>query len=181
MANSIAAYAQLHGDVPNTQSANRGIIDQGKYGDTQYYMIAADAFRSLPLVTAGVPGAVLAVPDAILRVWIEDAYVRGDKPGRARNVPNCADRQPGQPDRRISPRHPGWHRRQVQEAGIGQALGNPRPLGTADVYRPFGVGGQAYTRWTEKHRLMIHPRRRMVRLQYRAAAIRTNHSGIAGR
>ena len=35
----------------------------------------------MPLEQAGVPGAVLALPDALLRVWIEDKYRRDLSPG----------------------------------------------------------------------------------------------------
>ena len=45
MANSLAAYAQLHGDVPTHQIGEDGMINQGKYGDTQYYLITSDAYR----------------------------------------------------------------------------------------------------------------------------------------
>jgi hypothetical protein len=82
MANSIAAYQQLHGAVQNHDLDEGGLIDQGQYGDTHYYMIAADTLPILqPLVTAGVPAPALALPDAILRVWIEDAYDRNSSPG----------------------------------------------------------------------------------------------------
>jgi hypothetical protein len=82
MANSIAAYQQLHGAVQEHSLDEGGLIDQGQYGDTHYYMIAADTLPILqPLVTAGVPAPALAIPDAILRVWIEDAYDRNSSPG----------------------------------------------------------------------------------------------------
>ncbi len=76
------AYALLHGNVQNHTLNEAGIIDQGQYGDTHYYMIAADTVPLLqPLVTAGVPAPALAIPDAILRVWINDAYNRDTSPG----------------------------------------------------------------------------------------------------
>jgi hypothetical protein len=82
MANSIAAYAQLHGDVQQHSLVEPGMIDQGQYGDTHYYMIPANTLPILqPLVTAGVPAPALALPDAILRVLIEDAYDRNASPG----------------------------------------------------------------------------------------------------
>ena len=82
MTNSIMAYAQLHGPVQEHSLDEGGLIDQGQYGDTHYYMIPADTLPILqPLVTAGVPAPALALPDAILRVWIEDAYDRDSSPG----------------------------------------------------------------------------------------------------
>ena len=48
MANSIAAYAQLHGDVQQHSLNEPGMIDQGQYGDTHYYMIPADTLPILP-------------------------------------------------------------------------------------------------------------------------------------
>ena len=63
------------------------MIDQGRSGDTHYYMIPADTLPILqPLVTAGVPAPALALPDAILRVLIEDAYDRNASPSGQREV-----------------------------------------------------------------------------------------------
>lgn len=82
MTNSIMAYALLHGNVQNHQLDEAGMIDQGQYGDTHYYMIpSATVPILLPLVNAGVPAPALAVPNEILKVWINDAYVRDKGPG----------------------------------------------------------------------------------------------------
>ena len=82
MMNSIMAYALLHGDVPNHSLDEPGIIDQGVYGDTHYYMIPAEIVPLLqPFVMVGVPAAALALPNEILKVWINDAYIRDKSPG----------------------------------------------------------------------------------------------------
>lgn len=83
MANSMMAYALLHGNVPaGTDMDTTELIDQGQYGDTHYYMIPSDTVPILlPLVTAGVPAAALAIPNELLKVWINDAYVRDRSPG----------------------------------------------------------------------------------------------------
>lgn len=147
MANSLAAYAQLHGDVPNHQIGEPGMINQGKYGDTQYYLITADRLPILlPLQTIGVPGPILAVVDAPLRVLIEDAYIRGTSPGQPVPFQIVPIGNPVNLIANLAASIPVGIDDGLQEAGIGQALGNPRPLGTADVYRPFGVGGQAYSK-----------------------------------
>ena len=58
------------------------IVYQGKYGDTDYYLITAPRLPLLMLAEqAGIPGPVLAIPDALLRVWIEDKYRRDLSPG----------------------------------------------------------------------------------------------------
>ena len=58
------------------------VIYQDTYGDTDYYMVTAPRLPLLMLAEqAGVPGPVLALPDALLRVWIEDKYRRDLSPG----------------------------------------------------------------------------------------------------
>jgi hypothetical protein len=149
-ANSLAAYALLHGNMPNRSiepgpggvPADHGVVYQDTYGDTTYYLVTAPRLPLLLIAEqAGVPGAALALPDALLRVWIEDKYRRDLSPGE--NV-----------DFQLSPiGNP------VNLVGnmlgaipvgiddtVAQASGDPnnRPLGTANVYRPFGVGGPVY-------------------------------------
>ena len=83
MMNSIMAYALLHGNVPaSTDLDTTQLVDQGQYGDTHYYLIpSATVPLLLPLTNAGVPAAALAIPNEILKVWINDAYVRDKSPG----------------------------------------------------------------------------------------------------
>jgi hypothetical protein len=147
MANSFAAYAQLHGDVPNHSIDEPGMIDQGQYGDTHYYMIPADRLPILmPLETLGVPSAALALPDAVLRVLIEDAYVRDQSPGEHVQFQIIPIGNPiGLIGNTLGAIPVGI------DDTVQQATGtDSRPLGTANVYRPFGVGGTVYDKTTGK-------------------------------
>jgi PE-PPE domain-containing protein len=137
MANSIAAYAELHGDVPTHTVGEPGMIDQGSFGDTHYYMIPADTLPILkPLVDAGVPAAALAIPDAILRVWIEDAYVRDQSPGQ----PVPFQLSPvGNPIGLIG-NTLGAIPVGIDDTVEGFTTPGNRPLGTEHA-GPFGVGG----------------------------------------
>jgi PE-PPE domain len=152
-ANSIAAYAQLHGAVPNQTipRANEGtirptgVVNQGKYGDTTYYLITDPTLPVLlPLETAGVPHAALALPDAILRVWIEDKYVRDQSPGEHVQFQIIPIGNPVALVGNMLGAVPVG----IDDTVQGFAGGGTRPLGTADVYRPFGVGGPVYNKTT---------------------------------
>jgi PE-PPE domain len=141
MANSLAAYAQLHGDVPTHQIGEDGMINQGKYGDTQYYLIASQRLPILmPLGTIGVPDPILAVVDAPLRVLIEDAYVRDASPGEHVQFQLLPVGDPIKLLTNLAESIPVGIDDGLQEAGVGRALG------TQDVYRPFGVGGPVYSK-----------------------------------
>lgn len=141
MVNSLAAYAQLHGDVPSRSLDGDDVIDQGQYGDTHYYMLASERLPILmPLRQIGVPEPILAFLDAPLRVMIEDAYVRDVSPGE--HVPFRLS-PIGNPVKlvvNLVKSIPVGIDDALQEAGIGRALG------TADVHRPFGVGGPVYSK-----------------------------------
>ena len=80
LANSIAAFVYLHGDVPNVGMDEA--LFQGQKGDTSYYMIPAEILPILrPLQDIGIPKAILLVADAPMRVMIEKAYARDVNPG----------------------------------------------------------------------------------------------------
>ncbi|HEX3289499.1 MAG TPA: PE-PPE domain-containing protein [Mycobacterium sp.] len=154
-ANSIAAYAQLHGDVPNQTVAGAklgtisptGVVDQGTDGgDTTYYLITDPTLPILlPLESIGVPSAALALPDAILRVWIEDKYVRDQSPGQHVQFQIIPIGNPVALVGNMLGAVPVG----IDDT-VAQATGDPtnRPLGTANVYRPFGVGGPVYDKTT---------------------------------
>lgn len=155
-ANSIAAYALLHGDVPS-RSLEYGvyletgeirdptIIEQDTYGDTTYYLITAPRLPLLMLLEqAGVPSAALALPDALLRVWIEDKYRRDLSPGEHVQFQLSPIGNPINLVGNMLGAIPVGIDDTVQQA-TGTDL---RPLGTADVYRPFGVGGPVYDKTT---------------------------------
>ena len=141
MTNSIMAYALLHGNVQNHTLDEGGVIDQGTYGDTHYYMFAANTLPILqPLVTAGVPAPALALPDAILRVWIEDAYDRTSSPGehvKFNYIPI------GNPISLIG-NTLGAIPVGIDDTVAGFTTPGNRPLGTQPA-GPFGVGGPPAT------------------------------------
>ncbi len=142
MANSLAAYALLHGDVPTHTIGEPGMIDQGKYGDTQYYLITAQRLPILMPLSGVVPDPILAVVDAPLRVLIEDAYVRDVSPGQQVTFKILPIGDPVKLAVNLAASIPVGIDDGLQEAGVGRALG------TNNVYRPFGVGGQTYDKTT---------------------------------
>ena len=81
-----------------------------------------------------------AIPDAILRVWIEDKYAGTQSPGEHVQFQIGPI---GNPVALV-----GNMLGVVQSASTTPRNRPPgtdlRPLGTADVYRPFGVGGPVY-------------------------------------
>ncbi|GFG55627.1 PE-PPE domain-containing protein [Mycolicibacterium agri] len=151
-ANSIASYALLHGNMP-TRNIDDGvdkdvqIVYQGKYGDTTYYMVTAPRLPLLMLLEqAGVPGPALALPDALLRVWIEDKYRRDLSPGQHVKFQLSPIGNPINLVGNMLGAIPVGIDDTVQQAtGPNSTL---RPLGTANVYRPFGVGGPVYDKTT---------------------------------
>ncbi|WP_142386859.1 PE-PPE domain-containing protein [Mycobacterium hubeiense] len=142
-ANSAAAYYYLHGQVPSRSLNDPMVIDQGTYGDTHYYLIPARRLPILiPLEQAGVPGPILAVIDAPLRVLVEAGHVRTASPGEHVQFQLLPTANPVTVVVNVAGSIPVGIDDGVQEAGLG------RPLGTADVFRPFGVGGTTYDKVT---------------------------------
>jgi hypothetical protein len=137
MTNSLMAYGLLHGNVPTHSLTEPGMIDQGQYGDTHYYMIPADTLPILqPLVMAGVPAPALALPDAILRVWIEDAYVRDKSAGEHVTFQWSPIGNPiGLIGNTLGAIPVG-----IDDTVEGFSAPGTRPLGTQPA-GPFGVGG----------------------------------------
>lgn len=137
MANSFAAYYYLHGAVPQKSLDDPNVIFQDREGDTDYYLIPAERLPLLmPFEQAGVPAPILAVLDAPLRVIVEAGYDRESSPGehvQFRLLPI------GDPFRilvNLAGSVPVGIDDGLQEAGLGRALG------TEDVFRPYGVGGE---------------------------------------
>ena len=141
--NSALAYAQLHGNVPNVSMNDPRVFHQGTYGDTDYYMIGARRLPVLmPLETAGVPGPLLAFFDAPLRVLIEWGHYHNINPGEPTGFQLLPSSDPITFVINLVGSIPVGIDDALQEAGIG------RVLGTADVFRPFGVGGPVYNKTT---------------------------------
>lgn len=142
-ANSAVAAAYLHGAVASRSLDDPTVIDQGTYGDTQYYLFPAQRLPLLMLPEQlGVPGPILAVLDAPLRVWIEATYVRDRSPGEHVGFQLLPSVNPITFVVNLVGSIPVGIDDGLQEAGLG------RPLGTPDVFRPFGVGGPTYDKQT---------------------------------
>ena len=140
-ANSAAAYYYLHGNVPS-QSLSQA-INQGTYGDTTYYLLPSQRLPILlPLKQIGVPDPLLAVVDAPLRVLIESAYYRDTSPGQSVSFQLLPQKDLGTLAVNLIASVPVGIDDGLQEAGVGRALG------TNDVARPFGVGGETYNKAT---------------------------------
>jgi len=76
-------YLHLEGVYQDTGLTDPGVIDQGQYGDTSYYLISTPILPLLmPLENIPVIGHALAdTLDAPLRVIVESAYDRSTSPG----------------------------------------------------------------------------------------------------
>ncbi|NTY57969.1 PE-PPE domain-containing protein [Mycolicibacterium sphagni] len=76
-------YLHLGGTYDDTTLTDPGVVDQGQYGDTHYYLISTPVLPLLmPLNNLGPLGHALAdTLDAPLRVIIESAYDRSKSPG----------------------------------------------------------------------------------------------------
>jgi hypothetical protein len=139
--NSAAAYYYLHGDVPS-HSLNEA-ISEGTFGDTNYYLLPSERLPILlPLQQVGVPDALLAVADAPLRVLIESAYYRDTSPGQSVGFQLLPQKDLGTLAVNLVASIPVGIDDGLQEVGVGRALG------TNDVDRPFGVGGETYEKGT---------------------------------
>ena len=129
--NALAGIGYLH---PNYTVAVTDAMYQGSTGDTAYYLIPTARLPLLmPLAQLGVPGPILDVLDAPLRVIIEWGYDRGVNPGDPTPA-TLADRgDPVTKVRNLLEAIPTGLDDGLQEAGFGRPLGT-RPAGT------FGVG-----------------------------------------
>ncbi|WP_319431075.1 PE-PPE domain-containing protein [Mycobacterium sp. RTGN5] len=76
-------YLHLGGTYDSTTLTDPGVIDQGQYGDTHYYLVSTPVLPLLmPLNNFGPLGHALAdTLDAPLRVMVESAYDRTTSPG----------------------------------------------------------------------------------------------------
>ncbi|MGE2733510.1 PE-PPE domain-containing protein [Mycolicibacterium vaccae] len=81
--NAQMGQEQLHPHYPERNLQEPGIIDQGRYGDTSYYLAATPLLPLVsPLTQIPVIGKALAeMLDAPLRVIVESAYDRTTSPG----------------------------------------------------------------------------------------------------
>ncbi len=136
VANAALGYYYLHGDLQDGNFDDAQY--QGSYGDTDYYIVPA---RRLPLLMPFepfVPSPILTLLEAPLKAAIEAGYARDVNPGVATKVGLLPFRNPVQAIVNIVKAIPVG----VDDAAA-EASGDPahRPLGTAPVTSPFGVGG----------------------------------------
>ncbi|MBV9091477.1 MAG: PE-PPE domain-containing protein [Mycobacteriaceae bacterium] len=135
-ANAAMGFFYLHGQYPNVTPSGPDVINQGTYGDTQYYMIATYPLPLLmPLESIPVIGFPLAdTLDPPLRVIVESAYDRTTSPG----VPT-----PFNPLYFPNPVTFGTNLLTAIPTGLDNGISDftgTRPFGTVRP-GPFGVGG----------------------------------------
>ncbi|ORB49541.1 hypothetical protein BST42_22845 [Mycolicibacterium rhodesiae] len=130
--NALAGIAYLHQHYVVSAA---GAINQGTTGDTTYYLLPTRRLPLLmPLAQLGVPGPILDVLDAPLRVIVEWAYDRTINPGEPTPATLANPKDPATMVRDLLAAIPVGVDDGLQEAGLG------RPLGTTPA-GPFGVGG----------------------------------------
>lgn len=133
VANAVLGIAYLHSSYPALTDPE--LVEQGSYGDTDYYVIGTDIVPLLrPLEQIGIPKPILLAVDEPLRVMIEAGYRRDINPG----VPTPAYLIPI-----INPISYTVNLLSSVPVGLddaAQEMGMGRPLGTqpSGVY---GVGG----------------------------------------
>ncbi len=133
IANSLAAYYYLHGDLQNADFEDA--VYQGSYGDTDYYLYPTKRLPILMPFESFVPSPILTALDAPLRVLIEGAYARDVNPGVATKVGLLPFRNPIKTAINLVKSIP---------TGLDDAaeeVSGDRPLGTEPTTSPFGVGG----------------------------------------
>ncbi len=133
-------YLHLGGSYDNTTLTDPGVVDQGQYGDTHYYLISTPVLPLLmPLEKLGPLGHAFAdTLDAPLRVIIESSYDRTTSPGVPTSWNVTYFPNPVKFARNLIVSIPtGW------DNGI-QDLTGKRPFGTTRP-GPYGVGGPDVT------------------------------------
>lgn len=133
-------YLHLGGTYDKTTLTDPGVIDQGQYGDTHYYMISTPVLPLLmPLEKFGPLGhAVADTLDAPLRVIVESAYDRTTSPGVPTSWKITYFPNPAKFARNLAVAIPtGW------DNGIQDVFG-VRPFNTTRP-GPYGVGGPDVT------------------------------------
>jgi hypothetical protein len=137
--NAAAGYLLLHGDLQNKSFEDARY--QGSYGDTDYYIVPAQRLPLLMLLEPIVPSPILTLLEPPIKAAIEAGYRRDINPG----VPVPVSLLPfaGNPLTALG------NILLAVPTGVDDALAEVandptfRPLGTAPVTSPFGVGGPA--------------------------------------
>lgn len=133
-------YLHLGGVYDDTTLTSSGVIDQGQYGDTHYYLISTPVLPLLmPLENFGAIGHALAdTLDPTLRVIVESAYDRSTSPGVPTSWKLTYFPNPVKFVRDLLVSIPTG-----LDNGIEDATGS-RPFGTTRP-GPYGVGGPDVT------------------------------------
>jgi len=138
-ANAIMGFALLHSQYPNANlnDPNAPLIDQGTYGDTQYYLIPTTTLPLLmPVAMVPVVGPVVATTlDPALRVIVEAGYDRTISPGQPTPFNLLYFPNPAAFGTNLLIAVPTGLDNGLAAAGVGRALG------TEEVTNPYGVGG----------------------------------------
>ncbi|MGE2721496.1 PE-PPE domain-containing protein [Mycolicibacterium celeriflavum] len=133
IANSLAAYYYLHGDLQNADFDDA--VYQGTTGDTDYYLYPAERLPILMPFEGFVPSPILTALDGPLRVLIEGAYARDVDPGVATKVGLLPFRNPIKTAINLVKSIP------TSLDDAFEEVADDRPFGTEPTTSPFGVGG----------------------------------------
>ena len=136
-ANAIMGFALLHSQYPNVNVSDQSnLIDQGTYGDTQYYLIPTTTLPLLmPVAMVPVVGPVVATTlDPALRVIVEAGYNRTISPGQPTPFNLLYFPSPAAFATNLLNAVPTGLDNGLAAAGVGRALG------TTEVTNPYGVG-----------------------------------------
>ncbi|MGX9791969.1 PE-PPE domain-containing protein [Mycobacterium sp. MMS18-G62] len=135
--NAIMGFALLHGQYPNADLSTA--IDQGTFGDTQYYLIPTYPLPLLmPVTSVPLIGPIAAdMLDPALRVLVEAGYDRTTSPGQPTPFNPLYFPDPTAFTTNLLVAVPTGLDNGLQDLGLGRAAG------TAPVTNPFGVGGPA--------------------------------------
>jgi hypothetical protein len=138
-ANAIMGFALLHSQYPNANlnDPNAPLIDQGTYGDTQYYLIPTTTLPLLmPVAMVPLVGPVVATTlDPALRVIVEAGYDRTKCPGEPTPFNLLYFPNPATFGTNLLVAVPTGLDNGLDAVGVGRALG------TTPVTNPYGVGG----------------------------------------
>ncbi len=134
VANATFGIAYLHSTYPMVTDPD--LVEQGSYGDTDYYVIGTDIVPLLrPLAQIGVPKPILLAVDEPLRVMIETGYRRDINPGVPTTAYLIPITDPISDTVNLVKSIPVGLDDAAQEMGMGRPLGT----GPSGVY---GVGGE---------------------------------------
>jgi hypothetical protein len=134
-ANAIMGFALLHGQYPNADLSTA--VNQGTFGDTQYYLIPTYPLPLLmPLTYVPLLGPIAAdTLDPALRVLVEAGYDRTTSPGQPTPFNPLYFPDPAAFTTNLLVAVPTGLDNGLQDLGLGRAAG------TAPVTSPFGIGG----------------------------------------